>query len=276
MNRKQLALSLALIGATGAAVAQATNLNVTIKFDEPATAPAAAEPAVKHDEKALALIDAYIEKIGGKDLIASIQSTKMEASVEIPMAGITGTMTLNNKAPGKMAMVMELPGFGKTETGYDGEVGWSSDPMNGPRLMTEEEISDMGSQADPNAAVKYRENYPTIEHAGEVDFNGQKANKIRLVRPNGRESFEFYAIDSGLMIGQESVQASQMGEIKIVTFLDDYKEFDGMMAPTTMTQNFGPQKLIMKITNMEINNVDDAVFARPAAVEQLVAAKKSE
>lgn len=275
MNRKQLALSLALIGATGAALAQ-SNLNVTVKLDEPTTAPAAAEPAVKHDEKALAVIDGYLEKIGGKDLIASIQSTKMEASVEIPMAGITGTMMVSNKAPGKMAMVMDLPGFGKTESGYDGEVGWSSDPMNGPRLMTDEEISDMGSQADPNAAVKYRENYATIEHAGEVDFNGQKANKIRLVRANGRESFEFYALDTGLMIGQESVQASPMGEIKIVTFLGDYKEFGGMKAPTTMTQNFGPQKLIMKITSMEINSVDDAVFTRPAAVDQLVKAKKSE
>mgnify|MGYP003632967463 CR=1 FL=1 len=226
----------------------------------------------KHDAKALEVIDTFVEKVGGKDMIMSIESTTVTGTIDIPMAGIKGSMKMYAAKPGKMAMVMELPGFGKTETGYDGEYGWSSDPMQGPRLLTEEEVSDLAEQADPNSAAKHREIYDVISYAGEVQFSGQKAHKISLTRPNGRESTEFYSVESGMLIGQEAVQASPMGEIKITTNLSDYKEFGGMKMPTKMVQNIGPQQIVMTITDATINNVDNTVFERPAAVQALVEA----
>lgn len=268
MNRKAvgvLAGVLAFAGLAAPAAAQdgSKPLTTEVKSD-----------AKKHDAKALEVIDAYIEKIGGKDLVLSIKSTQTTGTIDIPMAGIKGSMQMWIAQPGKMAMVMDLPGFGKTETGYDGEYGWSSDPMQGPRLMTEEEIANLSEQADPNSAVKHREIYNVIAYSGTVDFNGQKAHKIELTRPNGRESVEFYSVDSGLLIGQEAVQASPMGNIKITTNLSDYKEFGGMQMPTRMVQNIGPQQIVMTITGVTVNNVDEARFARPAAIEALVEAKK--
>lgn len=146
--------------------------------------------------------------------------------------------------------------------------------MSGPRLMSEEEIADLSDQMDPNSAAKHREVYKVIEHAGEVEFQGQKAHKIRLVRKNGRESFEYYSMDSGLLIGQEMIQASQMGDIKVVAVMSDYKEFDGMKLPTKITQKVGPQEMVMTISEVSLNKVDDKVFKRPPAVEALVKAAK--
>lgn len=268
MKRKTigaLAGVLAVAGLTGPVLAQdgTKPLSVEVKSD-----------SNKHDEKALKIIDAFIEQVGGADLINSVESTQTTGTIDIPMAGIKGDMQMYAARPGKMAMVMNLPGFGKTETGYDGEFGWSSDPMQGPRLLTEEEISDLAEQADPNSATKHREIYRVIEYAGETQFNGEKTHKLHLVRPNGRESTEYYSVSSGLLIGQESVQASPMGEIKITTNLNEYKEFNGMKVPTKMVQNIGPQKIVITITGVTINKVDPAVFERPAAVEALIAATK--
>lgn len=257
---------LTLTGLVGGAAAQ--GLNTTI----PSGQPEAAVP-VSHDEKAVEIIEAYIEQIGGRELIASIKSTHTTGTVEIPMAGITGAIDMSNMAPGKMSMTMDLAGFGKTQQGYDGEIGWSTDPMNGPRLMSEKEVVQLADQADPAIALKYKQTYPTIEYAGETDFNGQRAHKIRLVRDNGKESFEYYSVDSGMMIGQENVQASPMGEIRVVTSLEDYKEFGGMKVPTTMIQQVGPQKIIITITSMEMNTVSPDAFERPDAVQALVEAK---
>lgn len=277
MKRNTLGFLAALVAGAGAAAAsQAINLsvngsgiNLTVAF---AGEPAKAEK--KHDEKALKVIDTYIEKIGGKELIMSIRSMHTSGTLDMPMAGIKGKMEMFAAQPGRMATIMELPGFGKIESGYDGEVGWNTDPMSGPRLMTAEQVADLGDQIDPNSAAKYRERYHTIEHHGEVDFQGQKAHKLRLVRGDNREVIEYFSVESGLLIGQESLQNTEMGEIKVVAVMSDYKEFDGMKTPTKITQNIGIQQLIMTISAVKINAVDEGVFKRPAAVEALVKAQK--
>ncbi len=272
MKRSTIGLfaALAAAGLATGVGAQSAGLGLVAGVFEPEKAQ---DGEKRHDEKALKVIDKHVEAIGGRDLIMSIESMRTKGTIEIPMAGMTGQMEVFAAKPGKMAMVMELPGFGKTETGFDGEYGWSTDPMQGPRLMGDDEIGDMREQSDPNAAAKHRELYKVIEHAGEVDFKNQKAHKIRLVRDD-RERFEYYSVESGLLIGQESVQASPMGDIKMVTQLSDYKEFDGMKVPTKMTQEMGPQRFVITISEVSINDVEDGVFERPAAVEALVEAKK--
>lgn len=284
MKRTKNALIAALIATAGTgalATAQTvslgltgTGLNLTVSFVAQPEAEKKADK--KHDEKALKVIDTYIEKIGGKELLESIKSIHTVGTMSIPMAGMTGQMQIFIAEPGKIATIMELPGFGRIESGYDGEYGWNSDPMSGPRLMTEEEIADLRTQADPSAATNYRENHTTIEHQGEVDFDGKKAVKIRLVRADGRESFEYFSNETGLMVGSEGVQASPMGEIKIVNVVGEYKEFDGMKMPTKTTTTMGPQQMIMRISKVELNKVEDSVFKRPAAVEALVEASKED
>jgi hypothetical protein len=279
MKRNALGLAAALTAAAGisaGAAAQSLSVHATnagLSFN--LTFAGAVEPDDKqHDEQALKIIDDYVKNIGGKDFIMSIRSMHTKGTISIPMAGINGTMEMFAAQPGRMAMTMELPGFGRTETGYDGEYAWSSDPMQGPRLMTDEEIVDIKEQADPNSAAKHRDLYKVIEHAGEVEFNGQKAHKIRLVGKSDRESFEYYSAESGMLIGQESVQASPMGEIKVVTQLSDYKEFDGFKLPTRMVQSIGPQQIVMTITGVTLNKVEEDAFERPAAVQALIEAQK--
>lgn len=233
-----------------------------------------AEKAGQFDPKAVEIIENFITKVGGRDLISSIESVHMTGTMSIPSAGITGTMEIKNKTPGKMVMVMDLPGFGKTETGYDGTVGWSSDPLNGPRLLTDEEVASMDDQTDPAASLKYKENNSVIALVGETDFKGQKTNKIRLVGTDGRESFEYYSVESGLLVGSEGVAPSPMGEINVVSTLENYKEFGGMKMPTKMVQSIGPQQIITTVTSVKVNEVDDSAFAQPEAVKALVAAKQ--
>lgn len=257
----------ALLMMTGSAIAAENNGNGWINH-------AHASLQADQDEKALEIMDAYVEKIGGKELISSIDSTKVSGTISVPMAGLSGSMDMQNKQPGMMLMVVDIAGFGKQETGFDGEVGWSSDPMSGPRLMTEEEISGLNEQADPAAALKFREQYPTIEYGGETNFEGAKAHKIKLVDENGDETYQYYNVSSGMMVGQESTQASPMGELNVMTLMSEYKEFGGMKMPTKIVQKMGPQQVIIEIKTVEMNNVDESVFELPAAIKAMVEASK--
>jgi hypothetical protein len=266
-NNKRIITAAACLFAFSGVASAATTLA------EPATQTAAEAAPVAHDAKALEIIDTYIEKIGGEEMIKSIVSTKMTGTLEVPMAGLSGSMTMMSKVPGMVSMVMDIPGFGKSESGFDGTVGWSSDPMGGPRLMTDEETKALKEQADPTIAMKYRERYPTIEYAGESNFEGKKAHKIRLVDADGEEQYEFFDIASSFMVGQEGVQSTPMGDINMITVMSDYKEFGGMQMPTKITQKIGPQEVIITIKTAEMNTVEDGAFELPAAIQALVKAQ---
>ncbi|MEM9372266.1 MAG: hypothetical protein AAGA55_01355 [Planctomycetota bacterium] len=228
----------------------------------------------KHDAKALEILDGYLEKLGGVEVIDAIESTRLTGTMEIPMAGLTGNMVMMSKRPGMVSMTITIPGFGETRSGYDGNVGWSSDPMSGPRLMTEDEVESLKEQADPRIAMQYRDLYKTIEYAGQTGFEGSEAHKIRLVDADGDEQIEYFDPGSGLMVGQVSTQATPMGEIEVTTVMSDYKEFGGMSMPTKIVTKLGPQEIIMNITTAEINNVEADVFELPAEIKALVDAKE--
>lgn len=260
-----------ILGAAACVFAFAGAATPALATETAATMTAADD--VKHDAKALEIIDAYIETLGGIEMIKSIESTKIVGTMEIPMAGMTGNMTMMSKVPGMVSMTMDLPGFGMTRSGFNGTVGWSSDPMSGPRLMTDDEIDALKQQADPTIAMKYRELYQTIEYAGEMDFNGSKAHKIKLVDADGDEQTEYFDPQTNHMVGQISTQATPMGAIEVTTMMSEYKEFGGMMMPTKIVTKLGPQEIIMTVKSAEINNVNDEVFKLPPEINALVKAR---
>ncbi len=278
MKRNRTGLIAALMATTGVVAglnAQTITMGLTgtgFNLDpSPAAEPQAA--AKKHDEKALKVLDTYVEKIGGKDKIMSVQSMTTMATIEIPGAGLTGQIELHVAHPGKMSSVLNLPGMGSFVNGYDGEYAWSTDPLSGPRLTPEEELDAIIRQSDPHIAAKHRETYTTIEYQGEQDFEGQKAHKIRLVGPSGEESTEYYSVATGLQIGMDAIQSTPAGEMRVITTLSDYKEFEGLKMPTKVVQALGPQRMVTTINSITLNKVDPAVFNRPAAIEALIKAQ---
>ena len=49
--------------------------------------------------------------------------------------GIEAPFTMWQSAPAELRMTMEIPGIGASESGCVGGVVWSTDPMQGPRLV---------------------------------------------------------------------------------------------------------------------------------------------
>ncbi len=49
--------------------------------------------------------------------------------------------------PNKLLRKVEIPSVGHVESGYDGKVGWSIDPLAGPSLLTGRELSEIADDA---------------------------------------------------------------------------------------------------------------------------------
>jgi len=118
---------------------------------------------VKHDEKAIEIIEKAIEATGGRDMIKQAKYITMKGTLSIPAAGIEGSITTYVKAPDMMLVHTNIPMIGEQKQGLNGEIAWSSDPMGGPRIMPEDETKALKKEADPANRLNYKEDHPVIE-----------------------------------------------------------------------------------------------------------------
>ena len=227
-----------------------------------------------HDAHALEIIENMIEAMGGRESIESIKSIKQTGTLSIPMAGLSGAVESYTMTPDKFLLKLTIPAMGETLQGLNGSTAWSSDAMNGPRVLPDDQSKEMVDSANLHKQLEYTKNYKSIKFDGETEFNEQRAYKINLVDNDGKKSTEYFSVESGLQIGGVAVTSSPMGETEVTMQLEDYKELGGHLQPTTIIQVVGPTKVIITISDAEYNKVDESVFELPDSVKALLKAQE--
>ena len=222
--------------------------------------PAASEIVAKH-----------VAAVGGKDAIMKITSMSQKGTMEIPTMGLSAT-TETSVAQNKMVSRSSLPGIGEIAQGFDGTVAWSMNPMQGPRLIADKELEQIKEQADFQTGLLYTpDRFASMETVGLVDFNNEKAYKVKMVRKgSNRESFEYFSAASGLQIGSESTQESEMGKMPVTITVSEYKQFGPIKAPSKTEMTLGANKLVTTVQDMTFNSVPATAFELPPQVKALV------
>jgi hypothetical protein len=217
------------------------------------------------------IIDRYVEAVGGEELLRSLTSSHSTATLAIPSQGFEGDMEVFAAAPGKILVRTNLVGLGETATGFNGEIGWSIDPMMGPRLLQGKELDQLRDESDFYGDLHAPEDFTEMEVMGLEEFGGTNCYAVRLVRASGLESTEFFAVETGLLRGMRGTQESVMGSISYTTYLSDYRDFGGPLVPTRMVQEFGMgQTAEITLESVEYNGVSAEVFDLPLEIATLV------
>ena len=250
-----VAISLALL----AAACQPSAPETPAPADQPATS-SALPPARQ-------IIDRYLREIGGREALQRIQSIRSVATLSF--SGLNGEMTAYAARPNRLLVHTSLPGVGEIRTGYNGEVAWSMDPVQGPRLLTGRELEEMRERARFDQMMKDPSTYTSVQTVQRTTFEGRPAYEIRFVRPSGREETEFYDAETGLQLGQISTQSSAMGQIQVTTVMSDYQRFGPLLMATKAIQRLGPQEITVTTKSVEFDTVPDSVFALPAEIRAL-------
>jgi hypothetical protein len=217
-----------------------------------------------------ALVDRYVELIGGREAALSRPFIRSTGSFQMPAMGITGELVAYQAQPGKNAVTVDIPGLGQIRSGFNGEVGWSLDPIQGPRLMTGAELAQTKEEASFASSIRDASLVSSAQTVEQAEMNGEACWRVKLSWHSGRETFDCYSVQSGLMVGSTSSQESPMGRIEVTTLLDEYREFGGFRMPTRMTQQMMGQEQVMVIENVEFPAPDDSVFALPPEIQALV------
>ena len=228
-------------------------------------------PAAEDLPEFTSIIARYVEATGGEALLRSLTSSHAKGSFAVVSQGLSGDLEVFAAAPNKLLVRQTIAGMGESLTGFNGEIGWSIDPMMGPRVLQGKELDQIRDQADFYSDLYDPASFSAMEVLGMEDFGGASCYAIKLVRLSGLESFEFFEVENGLIRGLRSTQESVMGSIAVTTYLSEYREFGGPLMPTVMVQEFGMgQTAEITLQSVEYNAVPAETFDLPMEILALV------
>jgi hypothetical protein len=235
-----------------------------------ATALLAPAPATAQDlPDAETLIAAYVEALGGAEQYRG-SSSVTRGTLAMPAMGLEGSFVLYQADPNQMRMVVTLPGIGEIQEGFDGEVAWSLNPITGPQVLEGAALAQAREQATTLASLRDPSTRESVETLERTDFDGEACWKVRISWNSGRQSYDCYSVETGLLIATEGILASPMGDIPSLALYRDYQEMNGRMVATRLVQRVAGQEQVLRISGFEITEVTDEDVGLPPQIRTLV------
>jgi hypothetical protein len=212
------------------------------------------------------IIEKYVQALGGKAAIEKLNSRSSKASFEIPAMGASGTVEAYEKAPNKTVAIITIPGFGVIREAYDGKVGWAEDPTMGLREKSGGELADARLEAEFYKPIKLKQLFPTMTVKGKEKVGDKEAYVIEAKPAEGSVEKWYFDTQTGLLIRQDAERETPQGKVPSETYMDNYKEVDGVKLPHSVRIVNPMFTLEMKMEEIKHNvAVDDAKFNKPAA-----------
>ena len=88
------------------------------------------------------IVDRFVKASGGEAAFKAMKSMHVKGTFSIVGQSLTGTLEMLAARPNKALMRVSIAPIGTIEEGFDGKVGWSIDPIQGPSLMTDRQLSE--------------------------------------------------------------------------------------------------------------------------------------
>ena len=211
----------------------------------------------------------FVEALGGEDALRTHSSATTKGTFELPAMG-SGPMTVYQMAPDKTLATISVPGMGETVQGYNGEIGWAEDLMQGARLVEGEMLAQAKRDARFYAELEYDDLYPQQTAAGETEWNGQAVYQLDLVDSGGNESSQYFAKDTGLLIGAEATITNEMGTSQVTFDFGEYRVFGGVRIPTSTTMTMMGMEIVQTVESITWDDVEASVFEPSDAVKALL------
>ena len=233
--------------------------------------PADPKPAdPKPTTEALPTVDQinakYVQAIGGKAAIEKLNSRLVKGTIEIPAMGMSGPTESYAKAPNKTANKISIGGLGDFAQGYDGTTAWEQNPMAGFRVLSGTELAMMKREAEFYGDLKFKELYPKAVVKGKQKLGDRDVYLVEATPAEGSVEQLYYDVQTGLLARRDFVADSPQGQMPTETYLEDYREVDGVKIPFTIRQTNPAVSFTIKITEVKHNvPVDDAKFNKPAS-----------
>ena len=249
-----------VVGKGSEVVANLEKLGIPINYFDnyanPVDKPEFSKP-IPEGVTASSVMASYIEAIGGKAAVESVQTMLFNAEVTIEGAPFKPTAVIKAMAPNKSSMEMSIAGMGTImKQKFDGTTGYAEQQgMKQP--MSEEDVAEQASQKGLFPEAHYTAD--EIELMSLSDLEGTDVYKIKVKGVS--ESFRYYDANSGLLLREEATEEAQGQSVTTITVHSDYRAVDGVMIPFGRKITAGPQVFGFNASEVVVNSgVTEADF----------------
>lgn len=227
----------------------------------------AAGPEIVTDAKLPSLdavLQKYIDAIGGKDAQVKLTSRVIKGKVDLVGVSRGGKLEGYMMAPNKSLMVLDVHPIGVTKEGFDGRAGWVFSQKAGMRNLKGPELSALASDADFYHDLRIKELYPTTKLLGKTKSGFRELYVVQAIPRDGAAEYFYFDVESGLLFRRDATRQTPEGMVRAEIYYGDWREVDGIRLPFSITHSMGQMTLALTIEEVKHNvPLEDAVFRRP-------------
>jgi len=270
----------ASVAATVAVAALLLPVRAMAQGAPPSAPPAQSAKADQSLPTGREVIDRFVKAIGGRDAVLSHKSMHITGRYEVPSSGLSGEMEIFTAAnPDQAFQRVTIPGVGEILQGYDGERGWSINPVTGPMLQQGKELEQAKFDADFYSELRDSKSYKSITTVAKTNCPGTREKpapeprscyKVSLVHPDGTEDFDFYDTETNLRVASIQTRESPMGTIASTNVSGDYKKFGNLLQPTSLVATVMGVDQKITVSTIEYDAVPASAFEPPASIKALI------
>jgi len=213
-----------------------------------------------------AVLDKYIQAVGGADRLAKLTSFVGKGSATLFGGGFKSAVEIYVKAPNQRTAIIHQELGDKTTT-YDGKNGWLASAVTPVPVMelTGGELN--GARLDAELAIPSRIKQALTQWRAALprEIAGRSVNVVQGTGTGGLTATLFFDVESGLLTRVVRYANSAMGRVPTQIDFDDYRDVAGVKLPFKWSFAWVSGRDVFELTDVQPNvAIDAAKFAKPA------------
>ena len=204
------------------------------------------------------IVDSYLKAIGGKEEIKKINTLKASFTSELMGQKFDGTD--NRMAPNKRSLVLMMGFMTVMQQSFDGTAGYQAQ-MGQKKIMDDKEIKENQDDKGIIPQLFYVSNDYQLSYLGTGNAGGEDCYKLKVTKPSGKVTVEYYSIKSGLLLMEEGTIDAGGTEMSSLVEYSNYQKVGNVLFPYSVKQTAGEQEFPMIVSEIKINEgVTEADF----------------
>jgi hypothetical protein len=214
------------------------------------------------------ILDNYEQAMGGRQAWVGLTSRVAKGTSEITESGLSGTIEIYEVRPNKVYMVTKFANGVQVKTGFDGEVGWTSNTQAGFHRLSGAELADVKREAHFPEEINFREIFKQLRLKGKVRIDGRETYAIEAIPYEGSPSTIYFDAKTWFRVRIDSIEHTEQGSQASQCYLDDYREIDssGIKYPFKIRVRVANSTVIERVKEVRLNvPVDQTLFSPPSS-----------
>ena len=204
----------------------------------------------------------FVAAMGGTAAINAANSRVTKGTLDVAGVSRGGTFESYAVAPNKTLTVLEAYPLGTVKLGFNGRTGWTTG-TSGKRLLKGAELAKLQRDSDFYGLIKMKTIYAKVTMPGMSKIGFRDVYVLDLQPAAGAVERVYLDAQTFLPVRMNSVQMNGTVSEPVETYLDDWREVDGIKYPFTISERFARLTLTFTVKEIKHNVQLDARMFEP-------------